>query len=78
MLDTEYDRSPRGVPILEPFACLIESEGRGGLDVCVIESKQIKKIKKEEFDESKHTTDLSRCKETPEEIEICVIESKQI
>lgn len=35
------------------------------IEVCVIESKEIKKIKKEEFDKSKHTTDLSKCEEKP-------------
>ena len=35
------------------------------LEVCVIESKQTKKIKKEELNKEIHTTDLSKCKEKP-------------
>ena len=35
------------------------------LDICVIETKEIVTIRKSDYDESKHTTDFSKCEETP-------------
>ena len=49
--------------------------------VCVIEEggkKYTKEIKKEEFNEKIHKTNLDECKETPTKITICVIDKKEL
>lgn len=43
----------------------VDSDKCKEVEVCVIETKEITTIRKSDYDESKHTTDLSKCEETP-------------
>lgn len=49
------------------------------IKVCELESKKIIEINKEDFDNSKHSTNLADCKEKPvEKIEVCELSTKDI
>jgi uncharacterized repeat protein (TIGR01451 family) len=43
----------------------VEVPKEGNIIVCVLETREIKQIKKSEFDREKHTTDLSKCEDAP-------------
>jgi LPXTG-motif cell wall-anchored protein len=41
------------------------------IEVCDLTTNKVITIKKDEFDEKKHSTDLSKCQKTPENVKVC-------
>jgi len=48
------------------------------LEICELLTKKIITINKDEFDATKHTTDLSKCHEIPVKIQVCELKTKTI
>jgi hypothetical protein len=73
------------LPLLEtpvtpykPTIPIITVVNKTKIEICELLTKKIITINKDEFDATKHTTDLSKCKEVPVKIQVCELKTKKI
>jgi hypothetical protein len=73
------------LPLLEtpvtpykPTTPIITVVNKTKIEICELLTKKIITINKDEFDATKHTTDLSKCKEVPVKIQVCELKTKTI
>jgi hypothetical protein len=73
------------LPLLEtpvtpykPVIPIVPVVNKTKIEICELLTKKIITINKDEFDATKHTTDLSKCEEVPVKIQVCELKTKKI